>query len=471
MPSDTIEFVNRDFELEQICRPSSRRFIILDGAPGLGKTDLLRKVQQRYEKVADGAWKGVYVDLKSDPQHSGPVTAIAWPSLARAITGALPNPRVSGSIPPGTGEKGISAVLVPYLAGLRCNLVLLFDGIEVLPRETSAWLERLIRDLDEGLKNVKRELRAVFAGRYVRDWGHSQLFPLYTISLSSFDRVAVTDMVQQVTDAADAEIEAAAVDDLAWWVLEISGGHPQGICEILKVLSTVGFVFPDYEYTFHEQQFSYNGSTGTLLELCIQPIIGKILVEVPQQLHQVFTDISPLRRFDSDLLELLLKQKAIDRAGGESGWELIRALTQTHLIRDPVEADPMHSDQILRRMLAVQFRLNNPARYQLIQQHAQDIFHRWALGQGPPDPQVRRVAIIESLYHTLQLEPPSCAPVAIQRKLETQLDTYVSNIPSRTHKVQIRDALCNDQELATLIEHRAGRAAFQALLALIDRYT
>lgn len=130
----------------------------------------------------------------------------------------------------------------------------------------------------------------------------------------------------------------------------------------------------------------------------------------------------------------------------------------------------MYSDQILRRMLAVQLQLNHPGRHRQIQEHAQDIFHQWALGHGPPGAQVRRVAIIESLYHALRLEPPTHAAGAVQTKLEQLLDTYVSGIPSQTHKMQLKDAFCNDQELAALIEHRAGRAAFPALLGVIDHY-
>jgi hypothetical protein len=470
MANHTIEFVNREFELDQICKPGSRRFIVLDGATGFGKTDLLHKVRERYEAFHRPVWRGAYIDLKRDPQFSSNLPAIAWPSLASGIISALPGSGVSPAIPSGSTEEGIANVLVPYLAGLRCNVLLLFDGIEVLPRETSAWLERLVRHIDEGLKKTKRELRAIFAGRYVRDWGHRQLFPLLTVSLSPFDRVAVTDMIKQVTEAADTEIDAGFADELAWWVLHVSGGHPQGICDILKVISSIGFVFPNLDFTFLRQQFSDNGSTGTLLELCIEPIIDQILTEVPQQLHQVLRDISPIRRFDTDLLDSLLKRKAIDDAGGGSGWELIRALMRTHLIRGPTEADPMYSDQILRRMLAVQLQLRGLARHRQIQEHAQAIFHQWALGQGPEGAQVRRVAILESLYHVLQLEPPTNAPEAVQSKLEELLDTYVSAIPSRTHKMQLKDAFCNDRELAALIEHRAGETAFQALLSLIDRY-
>ncbi len=470
MPSHIIEFVNREYELDQICRPGSKRFIILDGAPGLGKTDLLHKVKERYEALKRPVWRAAYIDLHQDPQFSSQVTAVAWPALAEAIIGALPNPGAVGHIQPGTSEEGIASILVPYVTRLQSNVLLLFDGIEVLPRETSAWLERLIRDLDQGQKKARRELRAVFAGRYVRDWGHSRLFPLPPISLSSFDRVAVTDMIRQVIEAADTDVDQDSVDELAWWILDVSGGHPQGICDILRVISTVGFIYPNLEFTFLRQQFSSNGASGTLLELCIEPIIDKILSEVPQQLHQVLSDISPIRGFNPDLLDLLLQRQAIDQAGGRAGWELIRALTQTHLIKRATAANPMYSDHILRRMLAVQLRLRNPARHQQIQTHARDIFHQWALGQGPLDDQVRRVAILESLYHTLQLEPPTSPEPAVQNKLAGQLDAYVSSIPGQSHKDQIRDALCNDQELVALIEHRAGIAAFQALLGLIDRY-
>jgi len=464
-----IEFVNRAWELDFICKPVSPRFILVDGAAGYGKTHLLHRVKWSYENERQG-WKTALIDLKSDPQTASKDCNLAWLCIANAIVQQF-NP-TQGTVPAAgeADEAVIIGALVPFLAKQKANVLLLFDGVEVLPPETSAWLKRLVYDLDRGLQRGRRELRVVFAGRHAEDWGRGTRYTLKTILLSPFDQVAVRDLVERVLQAGHESVEPPFLDDLAWWTLQVSGGHPHGICDVLEVIMAEGLIFTDLAYAFLNKQFTHNGQPGTLFELCIEPIIDELLHSVNPPLRAVLAAISPIRRFDPALLDTLLQQNVITTPQYQTGWDLTRALLQTHLIMPPTESDPMFSDQIVRRMLAMQLQIQNRERYWQIHKWAQKIFHNWALGLEPVAADIRRVAILESLYHALQLESPEVAPDTIHERLTQQLHEYLEGMDDLRAVFQLRSALSHDQELNDLINRQAGNQAFSALLNIVDRY-
>ena len=502
MATPVYNFVNRAYELDQICRPGAPRFILIDGAPGYGKTHLLLRVQDEYNPRE---WKTALVDLRRQAQMASAVHTASL-CIAGAIVQQFPLAQGQAQVPDfpaGTGEAGIAAILVPFLVGQRAHILLLFDGVEVLSDDTSAWLKRLVTELDHGLKLSYQELRVVFAGRYASNWSQGAAFPILVRPLTPFDQMAVRAMVEQVVQQAGMHVQPGYLDDLAWWILRISGGHPRNICDMLGLISAAGFVFTDLAYTFSQQQFVNHGRTGTLFDLCIEPTIAEMLHEVPIPLREILAAISPVRRFDQELLVALFDQPfmappgcqgvwelisalltwfntqtANDLAKFKAAWELIQELLRTHLISPPTVGDPMFSDQIVRRMLSMQMQVRNPGRWQSINQGTQQIFDRWASGQGPMygsqqqpmETQVRRTAIVESLYHRLQLVPPRAAPADVQAELDETLDTYLAGLSHVRDIMQLKDALQSDKELTDLIERQAGLAAMPSLLHTLDHY-
>jgi hypothetical protein len=83
---------------------------------------------------------------------------------------------------------------------------------------------------------------------------------------------------------------------------------------------------------------------------------------------------------------------------------------------------------------------------------------------------VRRTAIVESLYHRLQLVPPRTAPADVQAELDETLDTYLAGLSHVRDIMQLKDALQSDKELTDLIERQAGLAAMPSLLHTLDHY-
>jgi hypothetical protein len=466
-----IEFVNRAYELELICRPGAPRFVLIDGAAGYGKTYLLHRIQEKYADEHQG-WKTAVVNLKRERQAASSDPDVARPCIANAIIREFAPRRSSApEVRGGTRAEEIIEALLEFLTGLNADVLLLFDGIEELPPDTSVWLKHLVRDLHLGLQENNRELRVVFAGRYVRVWGRGAPYAVKYRSLSPFDLETVRAMVEHVAATTGRHPRTTYLAALSWWVLYLSGGHPRGICDLLQLCSARGFIFRRLKYVLLTRPFQRDGKEGTLFQLCIEPIIDDILADVEPPLRGVLAALSPIRRFDQELLVTLLGRDTASEAGYASDYELIRALRRTHLIRPPTAADPMFADQIVRRMLAVQMELQDPKRFCQINERALEVFHSWALGQGPQDPEIRRVAIIESLYHTLQLTPAGARNAETCATLEKKLDEYLAGIQNMRHVLQLRDALDQDSELTDLINRRAGTECVQALEDVIDRFS
>jgi hypothetical protein len=125
-------------------------------------------------------------------------------------------------------------------------------------------------------------------------------------------------------------------------------------------------------------------------------------------------------------------------------------------------------------MLAVQMYLQDRKRYRLVNEQAQEIFDKWARGCGVNDPQVRRVAILESLYHLVELncrksESEELEDKALEDKLEKKLEDYLDSFSNPLHQLQLRDALTRDQELNELISWQVGPKTISVLVSIIDR--
>ncbi|MBE2200384.1 MAG: hypothetical protein IAE79_17345 [Anaerolinea sp.] len=472
------EFVNRAYELDLICKPGAPRFILVDGAAGYGKTYLLHKIKGSYENSNLETWKAAYLDLKQDPvMRSEDSHIIARSQIANAIVlqfSASP----SFIIPSDAGERAIISKLVPFLNRQKANVLLLWDGVEVLPRSTSVWLKHLMYELDRGLNKGQRKLRVVFSGRYVSDWGRGAPYPLKTIPLSPFNSMAVHEMIALRASAMGMQPDRQFLDDLTWQVLNISGGHPQGICSVLDKITEVGFIFQDIEFSFFRDQFQNGQQTGTLFQICIEPII-KTLINglrdpLPQALSEVFRKLSPVRRFDLEILDYFLQEKLLTAPEYNSSWELIRDMLRTRLISPPTANDPMFSDQIVRRILAMQIQLNDSDFFNKMNTQAQKLFHERACKREHVNTEVWRVAVIESLYHTLQLTPPDEQQTKLRGTLIERLKTYLANVEDprdRLQLTQLQDALIRDVELNDLINRRTGDETMQFLLDAIEART
>lgn len=466
----TFEFVNRIYELDCVCRPGGSRFKLIDGAAGYGKTRLLGKIKETFESSTHEKWRAGYVDLKRHPAMSAGDLPAAKLSIARAVIAGFPSARSArrNSKPSSDGE--IINRLVEHLCGLDANIVLLWDSIDVLPQPTGTWLKQMVYELDQGLKSGRQKLVVVFSGRYVGDWERDAPYPITAIHLSPFDYAVVQEMIELRAAAAHRLLEPAYLDDLTWHVLYVSGGHPKGICCLLDRIAKAGFIFRDLHNAFFVQKFHHAGSSGTLFQLCIEPIIKELTGDLSPWLQDAFRSLSPVRRYNRDILDHFMRMQLFTPpagAGADASWDLLRDLLRTHMLRPPTLGDPMYSDQILRRMLAVQLQVTNRTLFEKVNAEAQVCFDNWASSRDGRDAQTWRTAVVESLYHTLQPEANGTGPANSRDTVMDLASRYLEQAKDEVDLHQLNDALARDQELKDLIARRTGSDTVRHLGGLI----
>jgi hypothetical protein len=469
-PSVLCEFVNRANEVDLVCAPSAPRFIVVDAPAGYGKTYFLYRIRARYEDERV-KWRAGYVDLKPDPIMRHTEWKRALPCILNSLMASFGSLATGALIPAGASFEAMSLRLAAFLTGqLRDSpgVLLLWDGIEVLPDETSTKLQQLMFELYESLQNVGKTLVVIFSGRYVSDWGSGVYeFPLRILALTPFDYSVVRDMILGraallgVTPPKDEYL-----DNLTWNVLYLSGGHPHSICCLVDQIARYHFVFPNLHYAFFEDnQHQYGAHHGTFFQTCIEPIIQVLSADLSPWLQAVFLRLSPVRRYSPAILDHFMLEHLIPTPPVlHNGWGLMRAMEQTHLVRPPIMSDPMYSDQIVRRMLAVKLRLTAPEDYACINAAAESLFDGWASQRSLVERQVWCTSVIESLYHTLQAVPEVGARAELQGRVLRKVKAYLEQAIELSDLHQLRDALRRDEELRDLLKRYTGADTFRRIL-------
>jgi hypothetical protein len=475
-----IEFANRTYELDQICKPGGPRFILVDAPAGYGKSYLLRRVKETFGEW--GNWVVVLVDLRSIPDMGSDEVGVARAAIANEVATQVGREEIAN--PQMDGGK-VTFALNKLLQPMGQKFLLLFDGIEVLSAAASDWLRSMIGELDNALWTTRKELRVVLAGRYGKDWSQRTGFRLRLLELSPFDLAVVRPIVYDALARSQlaAQVDQVFVDALVTYTQWISGGHPQAICGIVSEIEKLEIVPPNLEFFFFSNVFQRDGRSGTMFDLYVEPIVEEILGE--SKVKGELETISVFRKFNPDILDLLIKDGEIH--GFPDGWSLLQALMKTHLVDTPNLANPMYSDEIVRRMLAIRMRIKSLPRYERLNRRAGVIFNTWAQGErlegipedGELDTQVRLVSIVESLYHALALMPHGIGQAGAQRTSIEQRneDGIVEEIWQYREKMQKPDtvrrlmaALMEDQELEDLICSRAGERGYSRLLSTVESF-
>jgi hypothetical protein len=477
-----IEFANRTYELDEICRPGGKRVVLVDAPAGYGKSYLLREVKGTYEKR--GNWLVVLVDLKSKSDMSSDRVHVASAAIANEIAKQAGEKAIATSH---MTEDAIIAAINDLLQPRAEQILLLFDGIEVLSNSVSGWLRDMISRLDGTLQIAGSELRLVLAGRYAKDWSRKAWFNLRRLELSPFDLEIIRSIVDsalkrgQLADRNDPAFIYALATHTQW----ISGGHPKAICGIVSEIEKLTAVPVPLEYFFVHRVCEASGHSGTMFDLYVEPIIQEIVEPLPEAVREALETIGVFRKFNPDILDILINTGEV--AGFDRGWNLLEELMKTHLVNTPNLANPMYSDEIVRRMLAIRMQIQEPSRYKRLNEQAKEIFRTWARGQqieglpkdGELDTQFRLVSIVESLYHALCLMPHTVDPteperVIVERDNENaiavEIQQYRENIRKPDTVRRLMSALTEDQEIQELICSRAGERGYSRLISTVEEF-
>ncbi len=502
-----LEFVNRSHEKDSICNPTPQRFILIDGAAGYGKSRLLDQVEGWYRKDAP-TWKAVRVDLNLERdavQGSLPGSAFVVANLIAKQLGESQPLSLSDAA---TWEKGLLTDLMPIFNSITGNVILLFDSIELLSFEAGNWLKRLINSLYNSLGRISKDFRTIFAGRNVKGWERNPDFPVRVLELSPFNYSPIWEMIGQVASEVGVGSGDKFLDELTWWTLRISGGHPGAIHNVLEILYERKLYVPDDLYFFFmkKHDFQFKGRAGSLFDVCVEPYIPELLRKTAIDLNwellaPVLQAMSPVRHFNSDVLVWLFDQNIILKnmekvvpwktdwqilstllggdleqeldgdAKNKLAWDLIKRLLRERLISSPTVDNPMFSDRIVRRMLAMRLQLHSPRCYRYVHELALKVFDQWASADSQQlvKAEVRRVAIQDILFHDLMIVPDGRKSTKLYSDLQKRIRDYLSSIYDPSEVYQLKSALETDDELGDLVRRRLGGKAWFDLLTMFDQ--
>ena len=459
------DFINRRQELEYVVGPNAQACTEFYGYTGNGKTELLKKILEHFR--LGGTWLQAFVSFEEKPGFS-PL------DLAEELAGQTLGASLIGSIQPRSDEvqqSEVARLAAEELSRLWATrrVALLFDTSEQIPAPIQDWIENdLVPALEKKIGDLKAQVRLVLAGRKPVPWRNAHFKQrLRVIPLSPFDETAVGEMLDWFVALKRRQpIPPPDRQQIIRDILDITGGHPGCIKQVLDDLSQKSFdVRPDYVHEHRE----------TLFSGCVYPTLDTgVLKKLPDDLLPALQVVSVFRRLLPDLLDFLMERGKLDSTY-VGGMALLGRLRETHLVLSPRPPALMYDiDVVVRRILALRMELKQPKRYRELNALAQSIYDHQILGQtldGQSLPSLpsweRRIAyIVEAIFHQLvQARLEQWPPEEIAACIKNDLNKYLKALRSSVAP----------NELALVLEILAARLgedpnqADRELLALVER--
>lgn len=344
-----VKFINRELERKEACDIFAPPYILFEGPAGYGKTELLHAIQC---KQFQEGWVCLYLEIPDTP-------AVSALSLAQLMAEQVDYGKGVEHLP---SLEAIGFVLgghlqryFPFEGGNEVGLVLLVDGIERLPEsEIHGFVNQFLPAFQNTLSHVKIRMR--FAGRSVGSlWArNSAKLPLKILPLSPFRFKYVQETVRRLLP------NCSDHDSFAAHLMSITGGHPGCMAEIIekaKVNAQTPEVFFNSEETVHKQ--------------IILKYANQIRDEIPENLRAIFDILSVFRRFNLRVLDKILSEKLIDYP--YDALSLERELTATYLVK---RRHGFIQDEIVRRLLVLRLRWENPQLLTELYTKARDIYYQ-----------------------------------------------------------------------------------------------
>ncbi|MEH2287553.1 hypothetical protein [Nostoc sp.] len=229
---DKIPFTNRDAAINEITATNSPPYRLVTAPEGYGKTEFLKQIMGRFQKLQ---WSCAYASISGYENIED-----LEKRLANSLQLTLPEghdlswgERLGSLLHrnwakwQSQGKKGI--VLLIDLNGSapqKQRLNELFNDFKEF-----AWrIEKCLKEL-QFFKDNSRRLRVVIAARCLIDLPLDRIFP--KLILSPFNWEVIQDTATNYLKPIEMTSESLAL--LAGHLLYLTGGHPGGIAEALKV--------------------------------------------------------------------------------------------------------------------------------------------------------------------------------------------------------------------------------------------
>ena len=364
-----IQFVDRDDERKKACERYAPSYILFEAPAGYGKTDLLREVERQH--FGEG-WLSIYVETPQDIVRAA--------ELANQVAAQTGYPRDISYL---RNTQAIGYILAGFLQDQLISLdapgiVLLIDNVERLPEgEISDFLNHFLG----AIWSVFKKVRVRFAGRYVGSLWKKQAeeFELTVIPLLPFGFRSVRETVRSLFP------EQKELDLRSAYLMHMTGGHPGCMVEIMERMDFAQLVEKDLK----ARQDEYK-------EIVLS-VAREIRKSIPEPLQNTFDVLSVFRRYNYRQLQQIIDEKLIEYGG--DAYSLENDLVATYLVERKPEPGFLQGE-IVRRLLAIRLRWEEPERFLELCQKAKQIYKQdlQQLAIYRPD-----IIAIEVLYQELEL--------------------------------------------------------------------
>lgn len=397
LPS-VVGFLNRIRELQVLGeRLSLARYppvTVVSGPMGYGKTYLLCQLA---DDLQNEPWDCAFVECESlaDPDINDVINVLAsrlgcveaedWKQIAACL-----GKRISNQKP-------------------EYKVILLVDGIDFLPEDVRHQVLMGLKLVHGDVQKAKGECRVVLSGRSVENdlervteasaqrgalaFGHPGKNWYTEIPLSEFGKDVISELIKRV---ADRDFETWEYEAMSTSLLEITGGHPAGLVNIVtRDLNKTGWTF---EKDPRARDYYFSSETNErLFSDYMSKWVKEIKRKVGDKRWEDFQAVCALRRFNLSILQSLIEDGAIGQF--DTGEKLLGWLAGRHLIREQPPA--MWGDAIARGVVVAEMRMidENRKRYSELNDRMAKSF------EGALD----RLCEIYKRTHTFELQAPIIA--------------------------------------------------------------
>jgi hypothetical protein len=352
--------------------------------------------------------------------------------------------------------NSLIALLIELGSVRKKNIILIFENVHhIRNSEMLAWLR------DTFIQEVKAQLRfqetmsltLIISGRFIHaEWDiqHAQ----QKISLPPFSVSDIEFIIQEKLEQKNQKTPSEFRQFLAIAVGRITGGHPQNSIKLLDHLIDERKLAYNFDQPKMDTYLLAKRTYNQLFSKYGKRDVADILSDLhPQVLRDCYKVLSVFRFFFQGAIEELQKHGLIEST--IPPLKIIDNLMKTKYI----ELDWAYADRILRQVIALQVRVNEPELFKKLTLIA---WETWHIRIKRVKDELQKRCVREATYHffiktllehnvvihTNDIETGN----SITAKLIQQIQVYLSTIKGsfldrNTLRTQIKDAIIADVDL------------------------